>query len=430
AILTWQNKDGLRLEEALKAEGIDVVTETNSRLIHHPSVSGLIELLKFYYFNKPIYFENFKALLGLEEVPVVCLDLKALSLKSILHQLIKAYNIFNGDQNIIKFLDIVVAYKDIDQLIFEITTQGESLTRLDQSGVRVLTVHKSKGLEFGHVISMDRLGKKNADRSLILYHYDKTMVKQMFLRQKGRELFDTTYKNAKSANDKMVFEDELNAMYVAFTRAEESLYIIKKPKSSIFEPLELELKSYGQLLQTVVHAKAKASLPEFEYRPVSLGLQEVNRQNEKETFKDYEAIEFGLALHYTLEMLSDFSLAALPTAMTALNNRYNLNSEKVTAISKRVKGLINNEHFQELCSAQINKEQPLSVDGKLYYIDLLIKHENHYVVIDYKSSKEGMDEHLKQLRNYIYGVNNITNLPVIGYIAYVLDQKSELVKVD
>lgn len=426
AILTWQNRDGLLLEEALKAKGIEVVTETNSRLIHHPHVAALIELLKYYYFEAGIYFENFKALLGLEDVVPVPMDLKTLSLKHLLHRLIRHYTIFDGDQNIIKFLDVIVAYKDVDQLIFEIESEGESLTRLDQAGVRVLTVHKSKGLEFAHVISIDRLGRKNADRSLIMYHYDKVDLKRLFLRQKGREAFDRAYKSARDYNSKMVAEDELNAMYVAFTRAEESLYIIRKPKSSIFAPLELELGHYGTPGAVSRRPEVSKALPQFEYAPLALGLQEVELSSDRDESHDYAAIEYGLGLHYTLEMLADFTPKALDLAMTAMSNRYNLDEEKKASIARRVEALLHEAQFQQLVSGRVRKEQPLSIDGKLYYIDLLVEHDDFYVVMDYKSSKEGHKYHVKQVNNYRYGVRSITQRDVKAYIVYLVESGIEL----
>ena len=51
------------------------------------------------------------------------------------------------------------------------------------------------------------------------------------------------------------------------------------------------------------------------------GTQEVLSTDEEEE-KDYEAILFGTALHYTLEMLGSFDEESLNTAMIALKNRY------------------------------------------------------------------------------------------------------------
>jgi exodeoxyribonuclease V beta subunit len=51
--------------------------------------------------------------------------------------------------------------------------------------VRVLTIHKSKGLEYEHVIVMDRLKKAPPSRDTIIYEYDNITLKNIYLRIKG-----------------------------------------------------------------------------------------------------------------------------------------------------------------------------------------------------------------------------------------------------
>jgi exodeoxyribonuclease V beta subunit len=425
AILTWTNKDGTLVADEVKALGVEVVTETTAKLINHPQVAGIIELLKYYYFNEKLYFENFKALCGLLDVKPFSIDLKTVTLKKLIHLLVKVYGLYSGDQNIIRFVNTASNYKDIDELVFEIERESESLARLDQVGVRVLTIFKSKGLEFKHVICLDRLGKKNADKNPLVYHYDKTDLISVQLRQKNREKLDERYKAAKDYNEMMSKEDEINAMYVAFTRAETSLYVLKKPKSSVYETLNLDCVSFGekpkikQVPMEVVKSEA------FTYIPVHVGNQESTLKSQIQD-GDYEAIEFGLALHYTLEMLASFSFDALDDALLAMKNSFNISQEKQLAIKKRVSALLSNEQFLSLCDGKTSKEQALSIDGKLYYIDLLIEKEDEFIVIDYKSSQDAYIEHEKQVRNYLYGVKKITSKKVRAFVLYVLENETLL----
>ncbi len=422
AILTWTNKDGLVIAEAVKALGVEVVTETTAKLINHPQVAGLIQLLKYYYFNEGIYFENFKALFGLESTKPFGLDIKPIGLKKLLHTLVRVYSLYTGDQNIIRFINTASNYKDIDELVFEIDRESESLARLDQVGVRVLTIFKSKGLEYKHVITLDRMGKRNPDRSPLIYRYDKTKLLDIHLRQKSRERLDPHYAKAIDYNKMMAKEDELNALYVAFTRAEISLYIVKKPKLSMFELLDLDTVSYGTKPRYEKVTMEVIERPAFEYRPVCVGHQEVTAKSET-TEGDLEAIEFGLALHYALEMLADFDPAAIADAMVALKNSFNISYEKQQQIHSRIKTLLGNENFVSLVSGKVSKEQPLAIDKKLYYIDLLIDKGDHYVVIDYKSSQEGYEYHAKQIKNYLFGVNKITGKRVEAYVVYPLEDE-------
>lgn len=422
AILTWTNKDGMAVAEAIKSLDVEVVTETTAKLINHPQVAGLIELLKYYYFKENLYFENFKSLSGLKDVKPFGLDIKEHSLKKLIHTVVKVYGLYTGDQNIIRFVNTASNYKDIDQLVFEIERESESLARLDQVGVRVLTIFKSKGLEFKHVLCLDRMGKKNADRNPLMYHYDKTTLLKIYLRQKNRDKLDLHYKRAKDSNDFLAKEDEMNAMYVAFTRAEISLYVIKKPKSSVYESLHLDEVSFGrQPKMTTIPMEVIENEP-FIYRPVDVGTQE-NLQKTETKEGDFEALEFGLALHYTLEMLAEFNMNALENALMAMKNSYNISVAKQEMIAKRVAGLLENQDFLTLIEGKVSKEQPLAIEGKLYYIDLLIEKEDHYVVIDYKSSLDGYTHHEKQIRNYLFGVHKITAKPVKAYLVYPLAEE-------
>ena len=91
-------------------------------------------------------------------------------------------------------------------------------------------------------------------------------------------------------------------------------------------------------------------------------------KHEDEEEKDYEAILFGTALHYALEMLGDFTMQSLKTAMVALQNRYGheLKAESITQIENRIQALIENDEFQQLLvGAKVRKEQSLSFEGEL-----------------------------------------------------------------
>ena len=431
AILTWKNEDGLMLQEALEAQSIEVITETSAKLIHHPNIMALIELLKYYYFKAEIFWKNFVSLhSGSESIEYLALDYKEMSLVAFIDRLIRYYGLFSGDQNMIRFVNVCSAYRDLDHLIFAINKESENLTRLDQSGVRILTVHKSKGLEFEHVIVLDRLGRKNSDRSTILYHYEGIKLKALYLRQKGREALDEAYAEAIEANKALSKEDELNAMYVAFTRAKTRLYVMKKPKSSIFDLLNMSVGSRGKKSRSLITSPKAEHKQDFEYKVFELGRQEQAAQKEHQEVQDLAAIEYGIALHYALEMLASFELQSIPQAMQALRNRYHLSDKSYQSIQKRLENLLSYQPFLSLVAGAVSKEQPISIEGKLYYMDLLVQHDTHYVIIDYKSGKQGQKKHFNQLRNYKKGLQSIENIDVQAYICYLLDEGIELVALD
>ncbi|MEA3522216.1 MAG: RecB-like helicase [Campylobacterota bacterium] len=431
AILCATNADGASIEELLKADAIEVVTETTAKLIHQRSVKAIIEYLKYCYFNKPIYAENFFALIGRDVEKLPEINLKNFDLSLHVKSIIDKYELFSGDMNLLRFIELLHHYKDIEQFIFEFERIDKSAVKADLHGVRVLTVHKSKGLEFKHVIVLDRLGKKQPNTNPIIYEYDGTSLENIYLRQKNRMSFDADYKRAMDREEQAGIEDDLNALYVAFTRAESSLFIIQKEKNSKFALLDLQEQTIGTLKIEHTKSISKHEDKALLYEPLNYGRQKDFIDHEEEIESNYHAITFGLALHYGLEMMVDFETDSLNSAMTATQNRYGalLDTKALEDIEKRVLHVIKDREFRELTKGDIYKEQALSFEGELRYLDLLIKHDNHWVIIDYKSSSAHSDEHHQQLEFYKKALREITGDSVEGYLCYLLEETVKIVAV-
>ncbi|MEA1919287.1 MAG: RecB-like helicase [Campylobacterota bacterium] len=431
AILCATNADGASIEELLKADAIDVVTETTAKLIRQRSVMAIIEYLKYCYFNERIYAENFFALIGKESEKLESVNLKNFDMLLHVKKIIDRYELFSGDMNLLRFVELLHHYSDIEQFIFEYERIDKSAAKADLHGVRVLTVHKSKGLEFEHVIVLDRLGKKQPNTDPIIYEYKGTHLENIYLRQKNRVNFDDDYKRAMQREEQAGREDELNALYVAFTRAESSLFIIQKEKNSKFSLLDLREQSQGSLKIERKTSVVKVEPKPLKYEALHYGRQKEVIESEEEIETDHHAITFGLALHYTLEMMRSFERSALALAMTATQNRYGalLDESALTSIEQRILQVVANSEFRELTDGEIYKEQALSFEGELRYLDLLVKHKERWVIIDYKSSLSHSEAHLKQVGFYKKALREITGEAVEGYLCYLLDEGVKMVAV-
>ena len=429
AVLCTTNADGAAVEEALKANGIDVVTETTSKLIHQHSVKTMIEYLKFCYFGASIYKENFLALAGLGNVVLARPDMRSFDMLQSCKHIIDTYELFSGDMNLLRFLELLGKYDDIESLVFEYERIDASAVHSELHGVKVLTVHKSKGLEFEHVVVMDRLGKKQHDTALIIFEYEGVSLQNIFLRQSKRKEFDSHYAKALENNAVAAREDALNALYVAFTRAQNNLFVIAKPKDSSFALLELQPASWGTLEIAQHHVVTASEHTSFEYEAIDYGRQKNVLQQQPQSQSDYQAIVFGLALHYTLEMMRTFTTQALENAMIMTYNRYGalLDPIALEAIQKRITLALQEPRFMELIDGKRFQEQPLTYEGELRYIDLLVKHETHWVIIDYKSARSHHDLHVKQVGFYQRALEAITNERVESYVCYLLEDKVELI---
>ncbi len=431
AILTATNADGSKVEELLKSEGIDAVTETTSKLINQKNIKALIEYLKYSYFHQEIYARNFFALINQKPARLYGCDVHSPDLANELKKLIQKYKLYDGDMNIFSFIEKLSSYRDIEAFLFEYDRLDASAAQKELNGVRVLTVHKSKGLEYEHVIVLDRLGKKSADKSPIIYEYEGIHLQNIYLRMSKRASLDDAYARAIEKERQLSKEDELNALYVAFTRAKESLFIIHKSKDSKFEDLGLSEESYGSL---ILEQKPKVSLPlkpKIVFRDFYYGTQADLLSAAKAEEENHKAIEFGLALHYTLEMMAGFDDESITSAMNIMGNRYGslLSDEEMSSIQKRIEHFVHDEVVAELVKGKIYKEKAISYNEELRYIDLLIEKETEWVVIDYKSAMSHTQSHLKQVNFYKKAIREITAQQVRGYIVYLLEDGVKLVEV-
>ena len=431
AILTATNANGASVQELLKTENIDVVTETSSKLINQKPIQALIEYLKYSYFHKEIYAQNFFALIGQEPQKLYGCDVDSSDLVYELKKVIKKYKMYDNDMNILSFLGKLSHYKDIEAFLYEYERLDASSAQKELNGVRVLTVHKSKGLEYEHVIVLDRLNKASADKSPIIYEYDGIHLENIYLRMSKRASLDEGYNLALEKEKILSKEDELNALYVAFTRAQESLFIIQKQKDSKFEDLELSAGSHGNLALKLKVKQEPVHYETMNFQDKYYGTQDDLLSVVQSDDLDHKAIQFGLALHYTLEMVGSFEKEAIPEALNISKNRFGsvLQEEEFTDIKRRLEQLMQSSEFQSLCEGKQHREKAISYEQKLRYIDLLIEKEEEWVVVDYKSAMTHTYSHQKQVDFYKKAVSEITGKSVKGYIVYLLKDEVKLVEV-
>lgn len=422
AILTATNKDGSAVEEYLGSLGHAVITETTAKLIHQRSVRAIIEYLRYCYFGAPLYRHNCAALIGVESEKIgreSCDDLVGMSLRFIARWEI-------ADKSALMFLEALRHYRDVEEAVFEVDRLEASSPQSDLEGIRVMTVHKSKGLEFEHVIVLDRLGQSRSKSDPILYEYDDSNLKALHYRIKGREFLDEVYARGLEKEKKLEDEDQLNALYVALTRAVKSLAVIAKEKSSWFAPLELREGELGELVEVSRSCAVVEEIQPIEYQGLSYGRQEEALSTDKELTHDYAAVQFGVALHYTLEMMGNFDKESLVIALESTRNRYGamLESGALLRIERRILRLIEDEQFCTLSGAECMKEQMIRYKGSIGIIDLLVRHKDHWVIIDYKSGREGEEKHRNQVLWYREALRAFGNTDVRGYLCYLLEEET------
>jgi len=433
ALLVSTNKDGTSLQEACYAEGIITSLKTSSSLKHTAKVASVVSMVSYLFYGLEL---DAKAVLEQIDKDLDALDVSwfhpFLEPLTVVHKIISLFGYFENDLNLLKLLEFSATFSDISIFLEEFDLSSIEVASSSKNGAMIMTIHGSKGLEFEHVIVLDRLKGSVPDRSTLLYSYDESLyVKQIFYKMGGRENFDSVYKDLLEKQKVLNSKDKMNVLYVALTRAIDSMIVLRKPKASIFDPLGMTPLAIGKMNLSLIGSILSNESPKEKITISHYGVQDINKEEEEDE-KDYEALLFGTALHYTLEMISDFSIMGLAQAVNATKNRYglDLNEQKIEEIKKRVLELITNKRFKKLLEgANVSREQSLAFNDELKQIDLLLTYPQHCVVIDYKSSKKYHLKHVSQVKYYKKAIENILKKQTRGIIVYLLEDEVEFFEV-
>lgn len=428
ALLVFTNNDVVVLKEALQeAFGpIPIVTDSSKKLTSQNDVRAVIELVKYLYFDAEIFAQNFRALSGYSGTvdPKMYKKLLFAPFTQLLHRLVRDLGLFRDDPNLLRFIEECRQFADAEAFIYGYELLDTPMLKGSHEGLRILTIHKSKGLEFPHVIVMDRLGRSQNSSDTLIFNYDGIRLGEIAYRFANREKVDPHYAELKEEERRMADRDLVNTLYVAFTRARESLVVIGKEKSSAFADLELQPVVRGGLAAgRPGEAKPVKSEP-LAYTAKNYGRQELPLKKEKggEDF-DFHAVDTGLALHYALEMLERFEPGSVDDAMTAVENRYVLPPETLANVRAMVERLIGDDGFRSLLSGEVYKERSFLQDGEMGVIDLYVVDGDAIRIIDYKTGRKraGYEE---QIRRYREALERLyPGKRISGYLCYVETQE-------
>ncbi|CAA6816235.1 MAG: DNA helicase UvrD [uncultured Campylobacterales bacterium] len=420
AVLVENNKEAKELQEYItdKIKNISIATEPNIVLSKSKSVKPVVEYLKYIYFKEMIHKTNFNALIG-EEFDYKKEFEYTESITDNIKKIIQVYEL-SVDDNLLKFIEFSYSFDDFEELLFNIESISQKEIFDSSNKIKILTIHKSKGLEFDHVIIMDSLSSRiPSNRKKILYKYDGIRLEKIFFKIKGRGNVDSEYNNATQLEKQNEYIDKLNKYYVAFTRAKNSLIICAKKEKSNFDFLEIDDFSLGNI---EVKQKQETKKLEFEYESKFYGLQNVKKDNKSDReVKNLDKINFGTSLHYMLEMMGDLNPENLKSASNAMSNRFcNILSDlALEDISKRVKNLVLNKEFINLIKdAKIYKEYPIYDNTSVSYIDLLIEKDDEVIILDYKTGIFS-DKYTNQLSNYKNLFKSKTSKKIITKLCFI-----------
>ena len=254
-------------------------------------------------------------------------------------------------------------------------------------------------------------------------------MKNIFYKIKGYENYNKEYEKALAKEKALSIEDEINILYVALTRAKNNMIIFKKIKSSVFDILNMSPCKIGNIIQSINISKNYDKIEKIVYTPLNLGTQDKQLANEKELDENHlHAKYFGITTHYCLEMMDEFTIDCLEYTLKLAISRYSnyLNEVDFIDIKNRISMLIKNNDFISIINdSEFITEQSLIYKEEIKIIDLLLFKNDTYYIIDYKTTKDRLPEHIAQVSFYKKAIKDIfsTN-EVKAYLVYLHSNES------
>ncbi|GAA9340714.1 RecB-like helicase [Helicobacter pylori] len=310
-------------------------------------------------------------------------------------------------------LELAVGCEDANEFLEKLETK--EIASFKAEGAQIMTIHKSKGMQFPYVIVCERLGKPKSNNSnQFLEEYSGTELTRLYYRMKNREVVDKDYARALDKEEVAKNHEETNVYYVAFTRAELGLIVVAKDKDQKKDKKESKNKGMREKLDLapleegtiapVISSQKELSPESVLIKPHAYGeqIQEIEEEpSDYEKNNDQEAINFGIALHKGLEYQYAYNIPK-KSVLEYLNYHHGFYGLDYQALEESLELFENDAKIQALFkNLALRGEAAFLFEGVVSRIDVLLwdKGQNLYV-LDYKSSQNYQQSHKAQVSHY------------------------------
>ncbi|GAA7456724.1 RecB-like helicase [Helicobacter pylori] len=309
-------------------------------------------------------------------------------------------------------LELAVGCEDADGFLEKL--EAKKIASFNAKGAQIMTIHKSKGMQFPYVIVCERLGKPRSNNSnQFLEEYNGAELARLYYRMKNREVVDKDYARALDKEEAAKDHEEINVYYVAFTRAELGLIVVAKDKKeskkesknkTMREQLDLVPLEEGEIMP-VISPQKEPLIASVVIKPHAYGeqVQEIEEEPESDYEKnnDQEAINFGIALHKGLEYQYAYNIPK-KSVLEYLNYHHGFYGLDYQALEESLELFENDTEIQALFkNYTLRGEAAFLFQGVVSRIDVLLwdRGQNLYV-LDYKSSQNYQQSHKAQVSHY------------------------------
>lgn len=347
------------------------------------------------------------------------------------------------------FINMAYNIDDFINYITDIIKEGYDIkisrNKNDNNSVKIMTIHKSKGLEY-HICYYAGLHSKFNISDLndkFLFDNKYGIISPYF----DEGISNTIYKDLlKEDYIREEISEKIRLFYVALTRSKEKMILVcnldklsndnikgRIVKSRIkYRSFKDILVSIGEKLENYIininleeinlnkdYLKIKENnfehfINKMDNKLEVNELQIENNIKEEKSFskksikllskEEKENIKLGLDIHYAFEVI-DF-----------INPNYS-DLDISDFVKDRLKKFLSNDLFKNIKNAKIYKEYEFFYDNGTEYhgiIDLMLEYEDHVDIIDYKLKNINDENYVSQLngyKNYIANkLNKITNI--------------------
>ncbi|WP_203257507.1 UvrD-helicase domain-containing protein [Hyunsoonleella ulvae] len=491
-ILVRYKKEGIAVADYLSKNNIPIVSSETLLLVHSPEVDFINNVLRLLsqpennevkikvliYIAKTLSIEDEHGFFSLYiNLPIKALfkaleqygiyvnynDLVQLPLYDLAETIIRCFNLANISNAYIQYyLDIVLDFyqkkgSDIASFLEYFDKKKDTFAIVSpdgQNAVQIMTIHKSKGLEFPIVIfpfadlnlyqeiepkewfHLDAEHYNNFEHALLNFNSD--------FEHFGSQGLDI-YKRHKSEQEL----DNINLLYVALTRAEEQLYIISKNDDALKE--DSKNKKYSGLFINFLKQKnlwdsLKRTYSFGSQEPIIIKTEATQAVHQQHTFisnpkenhnisivtkagvlwdtQQEEAIEKGNLIH---NIMADIKTS--DDIEAAINQCYH--SSEITKIQKIaleeiIISVVDHPQLKKYYDSQylvFNERDIISSTGKILRPDRLVldKENNTIAIIDYKTGEEHL-KHKQQLDEYEVLMKEMGYVVREKILVYVNDQ--------
>ena len=326
----------------------------------------------------------------------------------------------------------------------------------DENKVKIMTIHKSKGLEYPIVyfINNDKKFNKADTKDKIVYHPNYGIISSYFI---GGEDRTVNYKLMKNEVDLNTISEKLRLLYVALTRAREQIIILHpKQDSDADSPFtndeivsNTKREAYNSF--TSIYSSVLNSLSSY---VEEINIEDLNINKDYLLSKQANVKDLIIPNSKKIELINNNITVVEKTNKHASKENKKLISKE--SLKNMEHGTLVHEIFEnvdftnpdyECYSIREQKmiKEFLSLDilkniknGKIYkefefideientqihgIIDLMIEYDSYVDIIDYKLSNTDDEAYIIQLNTYRKYIEKKTNKPVNLYLYSIMKQ--------